>query len=63
MVCFGLEPGGAGWKVQTNPLFLSLSLSLSLSPKMSGIRWDDWLTNFLHSLNFEEFYPSYASSF
>ena len=20
MVCYGLKPGGAGWKVQTNPL-------------------------------------------
>ena len=23
MVCFGLEPGAAGWKAQTNPLSYS----------------------------------------
>ena len=38
MVCLGLEPGAAGWKVQKNPL------SYGVTPKIKDFR----LTKFYH---------------
>ena len=45
MVCLGLEPGAARWKVQTNPLSYGgtpypLFIDCTLERSLMGIRWE-----------------------
>ena len=40
MVCLGVEPGAAGWKVQTNPLSYGGTPLVNFLHS-SGIGWND----------------------